>query len=164
MKCGTLRAVQPGIALELDLDQGVIIAIPKHSEVAIEVRTGNKLRPATLMRTMNGAVCGAEVLISERSRGVWRTGSKSVVLQMQNADYWRAEHPTAFAALLSAAFQQQLFQLDHLSSLYTVNRGGGWQGVTFDGITQTGGAKDMEKLGKLAARPSVNVSNPSRQR
>mmetsp|Transcript_90767 Transcript_90767/g.293012 ORF Transcript_90767/g.293012 Transcript_90767/m.293012 type:complete len:931 (+) Transcript_90767:127-2919(+) len=153
LEVGKLQSVTSGTNLSQDTkgpNRDIIVAIPGHSEVCLEARTGNRLRPAVLFRSMSGAVCGGEALIGQASKGVWRALSDSVVLVLPSAESLEAS-PTAIAALLGAAFHQQVHQTDQLSSLYTVNRGGGWQGVTFDGMTMGGGAKEtMEMLGKEA--------------
>jgi len=128
----------------------VFVAIPGHSDVQLEVETGTSHRPALLSRTIHGAVCPAEALIGTQSRGTWRALSDSVGIWLEPTvlPSLHVSLPTLF----EAGLRQQCQQMDQLSALYTVSRGGGWHGVTFDSSTRNGEAESFLHMPRRADR------------
>ncbi|CAE8653299.1 unnamed protein product [Polarella glacialis] len=137
LRLASLSTVPAGTTLSTqdELADRVYIAIPGHSDVQVEVRTGTQVRPAVLLRTTLGAICAPESLIGSHVRGTWRARSQSVVLSIGGDSLQKLLRRKAFAPVVSAGLHQQLVQADQLSALYTLSKGGGWRGVTFDAST-----------------------------
>mmetsp|Transcript_134357 Transcript_134357/g.268150 ORF Transcript_134357/g.268150 Transcript_134357/m.268150 type:complete len:376 (+) Transcript_134357:140-1267(+) len=131
----------------------VMLAVPEHSDVQVVCRTGSMHLPASLLRTKGGAICPAEALIGHGTCGSWRACDCSVVVVV---DVDKLRTSTVFATVLEFALRQHVQQTDQLSALYTVARGGGWHGATFDQVTQA----------HVAAAPEVmsSASMPRRRR
>mmetsp|Transcript_117844 Transcript_117844/g.334114 ORF Transcript_117844/g.334114 Transcript_117844/m.334114 type:complete len:828 (-) Transcript_117844:121-2604(-) len=135
VRLAPFRTVEAGEPLSQQgaLADKIFVAVPEFSDVVAEVKTGTQNKPAELFRTMHGAVCAPEALLGTHCRAVWRVRSESVGLFV-DVQKLKAE-PRLHSSLLKVGFDQQLAQADHLSSLYTLSRGGGWRGVTFDADT-----------------------------
>jgi len=127
----------------------IFVAVPGHSDVELELQTGSSHRPAVLHRTTLGAVCAPEGLLQCQCRGTWRAHGDSVGLVLEPPSRC-AQLQHALAPLLAAGLSQQFHEMDQLSGRYTVSRGGGWHGVTFDASTKVGAPARMESTGGIA--------------
>lgn len=110
----------------------VFLAVPGLSDVQMEVQTGTQNRPAKLLRTSQGAICPAEALIGSHCRGKWIAVASSCGLMIPEV---QALNEETREALLTLGLHQQLLESDQLSAMYTLSKGGGWRGVTFDART-----------------------------
>jgi SulP family sulfate permease len=137
----------------------VFLAIPGHSDIQVQVHTGTGHRPAVLNRTLLGAVCGSEALIGSTCRGTWKTRSESVGIFIKHVERL-STLPDTLARLLAVGMHQQCEQHDQLSALYTVSRGGGWHGVTFDASTRGGEAeRALDSIGPRLRSSSKHRSH-----
>eukprot|EP00746_Dinoflagellata_sp_MGD_P020968 gnl/MRDRNA2_/MRDRNA2_148881_c0_seq1.p2 gnl/MRDRNA2_/MRDRNA2_148881_c0~~gnl/MRDRNA2_/MRDRNA2_148881_c0_seq1.p2 ORF type:complete len:385 (-),score=75.41 gnl/MRDRNA2_/MRDRNA2_148881_c0_seq1:14-1168(-) len=135
----------------------VFIAIPGYSAVQAEVETGTANRPAVLLSTTYGAICGVEGLIGMPSKGTWRTQSDSVFLKLDLQRLREKLTPETFGKLISEGFTQLGQQWDQLSALYTLAQGGGWHGVTYDETTKDSSAasEEYQKVNPTGRRSTV---------
>ena len=131
-----------------EIVDAIMIAVPGFSDVQIEVQTGTQNKPARLLRTSHGAVCPAEALIGSHCRGRWVALDESVVFMIRPVQALKSTSKRhAFATLSSIALHQQMMQTDQLSAMYTLSKGGGWRGVTFDASTNNRPCKALEGFG-----------------
>ena len=122
----------------------VFLAVPGLSDVKMEVQTGTQNRPAMLLRTAQGAVCPAEALIGSHCRGKWIAVERSIGLMIPEIQLLKEE---TRGALLTLGLHQQLLESDQLSAMYTLSKGGGWRGVTFDAKTSKRLSKALGNFG-----------------
>ncbi|CAL1171232.1 unnamed protein product [Cladocopium goreaui] len=122
----------------------VFLAVPGLSDVQMEVQTGTQNRPAMLLRTAQGAVCPAEALIGSHCRGKWIAVARSCGLMIHEIQLLKEE---TRGALLTLGLHQQLLESDQLSAMYTLSKGGGWRGVTFDAKTSKRLSKTLGSFG-----------------
>eukprot|EP00439_Symbiodinium_sp_Y106_P033419 s6604_g4.t1 len=126
----------------------LLITVPGFSDVQIEVQTGTQNKPARLLRTSHGAVCPAEALIGSHCRGRWVANDETVGFLIKPVQALKSSSKRhAFATLSSIALHQQMLQTDQLSAMYTLSKGGGWRGVTFDASTSKRPVKALEGFG-----------------
>eukprot|EP00435_Cladocopium_sp_Y103_P018095 s959_g4.t1 len=130
----------------------VFLAVPGLSDVQMEVQTGTQNRPAMLLRTAQGAVCPAEALIGSHCRGKWIAVARSCGLmiheiQLLKEDIASEGFDETRGALLTLGLHQQLLESDQLSAMYTLSKGGGWRGVTFDAKTSKRLSKALGSFG-----------------
>jgi len=159
-KKATLVTVASGETLseEGQASRTVFVAVPGHSDVRLEVRTGTQRRPAKLLQSVQGAICGGEALVKDFCRGTWKAVSKSKVFKLQ-ADNCASMYPQSFPELLAVAYKQQSLETDQLSQLFTLSRGGGWHGVTFDATTKDGCAPVAEMVSPKPRRKMIRQSS-----
>lgn len=110
------------------------VAVPGFSDVRVEVQTGTANAPARLLRTTHGAICAAEAIVGTISRGTWRTMTDSVGIFLESSVTCKVL-ASSLPSLLAVAYTQQCQATDQLSARFTMSRGGGWAGVTFDQMT-----------------------------
>eukprot|EP00928_Gymnodinium_smaydae_P012882 TRINITY_DN14703_c0_g2_i1.p1 TRINITY_DN14703_c0_g2~~TRINITY_DN14703_c0_g2_i1.p1 ORF type:complete len:876 (+),score=98.39 TRINITY_DN14703_c0_g2_i1:74-2701(+) len=177
MRFSTLETVEAGYELskQNERETSFFIAVPGHSDVQVEVQTGTRKQPAVLLRSTLGAICAPEALIGSHNRGTWKTHATSVVVRVQSVARLKGTQK-AYRSLMSAGLHQQLLQSDQLSALYTMSKGGGWRGVTFDASTSSmsGSAvaaavgpglrrRPTKEIGAAAA-PPADTSNLKKQK
>jgi SulP family sulfate permease len=139
----------------------VFIAIPGHSVVQAEVQTGTDNRPAVLLSTKLGAICGVEGLIGMPSKGTWRIASDSLFLKLSVSQAKANLAPETFGKLITEGFNQLGQQWDQLSALYTLAQGGGWHGVTYDATTKetTVASEEYQKVSPTRATSATRHRN-----
>ena len=87
----------------------------------------------------------SEALIGSHCRGRWVALDETVGFLVKPVQALKGTH--AFTTLSSIALHQQLLQTDQLSAMYTLSKGGGWRGVTFDASTSKRPCKALEGFG-----------------
>mmetsp|Transcript_1184 Transcript_1184/g.2355 ORF Transcript_1184/g.2355 Transcript_1184/m.2355 type:complete len:960 (+) Transcript_1184:35-2914(+) len=149
LQVGRLEVVRAGTKLTTVGDHAdrIFVAVPGHSDMLLRMQTGTSVKLADVVATTHGAVCPAEALMGGHNRSEWvaRTDSIGMYISLELC----ANMPIALPALLASGMHQSLRTIDQLSSWYTVNRGGGWNGVTFDAVTAPIG----QGHGVVARRP-----------
>ena len=98
----------------------------------------------------------AQALIGSHCRGRWVAVDESVGFLVRPVQALKGTH--AFTTLSSIALHQQMLQTDQLSAMYTLSKGGGWRGVTFDANTSKRPCKALEGFG-----PRLRTSHAKRK-
>jgi hypothetical protein len=152
----------------------LIIAVPDHSDVRLEVKTGTGDRPAVLKRTTHGVICTLEALVGGHCRGTWRCVEESVVLVLEGSHNF-SRLSASLIYILAQGWHQKSTQFDQLSALYTVSRGGGWRGVAFDESTRLAEEEHEDAQGRSAiarrassrniyASPNLSITDKEQRR